>query len=279
MSIDFSKKNRIVVKVGSSTITHPQTGGLNYDKLDKLVRMLCDIKNMGKDVCLVTSGAIAVGRGVLGLTEKPSSISAKQACASIGQASLMSVYQKLFGEYNQTIGQILMTKNTMTNEVSRNNAENTFKELFALGAIPIVNENDTVSTYEMQFGDNDTLSAIVASLVGADTLILMSDIDGLYTANPREDANAMLIPLVLKVDDSIIKMASSDTGSGVGTGGMATKIKAAQIASAAGTDMIICNGEDVENLSRIFKNESVGTIFLSNKDDEFSLIDILGENA
>ena len=178
---DFTKKKRVVVKIGSSSLNRGETGNLNFTKLEHLVRELCDMRNRGMDVCLVSSGAIAVGRQTIGLNERPKDISTKQACAAVGQARLMMTYQRMFAEYNQIAGQILMTKNTMVNPVSRANAKNTFDELFHLGVIPVVNENDTVSTYEMQFGDNDTLSAIVSSLVGADLLILLSDIDGLFT--------------------------------------------------------------------------------------------------
>ena len=162
----FNEKKRVVVKIGSSSLNYGETGNLNFTKLEHLVRELCNLRNRGMDVCLVSSGAIAVGRQTLGMDERPKDISTKQACAAVGQARLMMIYQRLFAEYNQVAGQVLMTKNTMVNPVSRENAKNTFDELFRLGAIPIVNENDTVSTYEMQFGDNDTLSAIVASLMG-----------------------------------------------------------------------------------------------------------------
>ena len=179
---DFTEKKRVVIKVGSSTITHEATGNIDYTKLERLVRQLCDLRAQGKDVCLVSSGAIAVGRYAIGLKERPKDLATKQACASIGQAYLMSVYQKLFSEYNQRAGQILMTKKTMTDPESRENAKNTFEELFNLGVIPVVNENDTVATHEIQFGDNDSLSAIVSALINADALVLLSDIDGLYTA-------------------------------------------------------------------------------------------------
>lgn len=159
---------RVVIKIGSSTLTHAETGSLNFSKMERLVRSICDYRNSGMDVCLVSSGAIAVGRDVIGIKERPSDISIKQACAAVGQGRLMMTYQKLFSEYNQNSGQVLMTKNTIVNPVSRRNVMNTFEELFALNVVPIVNENDTVSTYEMQFGDNDTLSALVASMVGAE---------------------------------------------------------------------------------------------------------------
>ena len=189
----LKNKKRVIVKIGSSSLLHEETGKLNLLKLERLVRELCDIKNQGMDVCLVSSGAIAVGRQSMGLKERPEKIAVKQACAAVGQARLMMTYQKLFSEYHQNVGQVLMTKKTMVDNVSRKNAQNTFEELFEMGIIPIVNENDTVSTYEMQFGDNDSLSAIVASLVGADLLILLSDIDGLYTDDPRKNPKAELI--------------------------------------------------------------------------------------
>ena len=199
----LKNKKRVIVKIGSSSLLHEETGKLNLLKLERLVRELCDIKNQGMDVCLVSSGAIAVGRQSMGFKERPEKIAVKQACAAVGQARLMMTYQKLFSEYHQNVGQVLMTKKTMVDNVSRKNAQNTFEELFEMGIIPIVNENDTVSTYEMQFGDNDSLSAIVASLVGADLLILLSDIDGLYTDDPRKNPKAELIPVVEKIDNLI----------------------------------------------------------------------------
>lgn len=273
---DFQSKKRIIVKVGSSTITREETGGLDYTKLDRLVRELCDLKNQGKDVCLVTSGAIAVGRSVLGIKKKPTSIAKKQACASVGQSALISIYQKLFSEYNQPIGQVLMTKNTMLNHVSRKNAQNTFEQLFAMGAIPVVNENDTVSTYEMRFGDNDTLSAIVAAITGADGLILLSDIEGLYTDNPKINKEAKLVDVVKDINQ-VKDMATDETGSDVGTGGMATKLKAAEIATSAGADMIITSGDHISNLHRIFENKKVGTLFVANKTSDMQILDILEE--
>lgn len=274
--IDFSKKKRIIIKVGSSTITHEATGNIDYTKLERLVRQLCDLRGQGKDVCLVSSGAIAVGRYAIGLKERPQDLATKQACASIGQAYLMSTYQKLFSEYNQKAGQILMTKMTMTNDESRVNAHNTFEELFSLGVIPIVNENDTVATHEIQYGDNDSLSALVAALTGADLLILLSDIDGLYTDNPKTNPKASLVTFVDNVED-VLSMASSDTGSSVGTGGMTTKLKAAQIASAAGADMIITNGAHIGNIHRIFENKDIGTLFLSHKKADLNILELLEE--
>jgi glutamate 5-kinase len=277
-SFHFNQKKRVVVKIGSSSLNYEETGNLNFTKLEHLVRELCNLRNRGIDVCLVSSGAIAVGRQSLGLSERPKDISTKQACAAVGQARLMMIYQKLFAEYNQVAGQILMTKNTMINPVSRDNAKNTFEELFRLGAIPIVNENDTVSTYEMQFGDNDTLSAIVASLIGADLLILLSDIDGLFTDDPRHNPDAKLIEVVEEMNMEILGMAKSTTGSDVGTGGMATKLTAAKIATLSGADMIIANGKDVCILHHIFDDSFTGTIFKASKKESFQIADFILES-
>lgn len=267
---ELKEKKKIVIKIGSSTITHPATGNLNLTKLEKLIRELCDLRNQDKDVVLVSSGAIAVGRKAVGLIERPQTIALKQACAAVGQARLMMTYQKIFGEYNQVAGQVLMTKNTMVNSVSRMNARNTFDQLLQLGAIPIVNENDTVSTYEMQFGDNDTLSAIVASLIGADLLILLSDIDGLFTDDPNQNKDAEFIPYVDKIDDALLDMGKGSSSS-VGTGGMASKLTAAQIATASGCDLIIANGEDVSVLHKLMEGAEIGTLFHANKNEDFSL--------
>ncbi len=268
-------KKRIVIKIGSSSLTHPETGALNLTKLEVLVREISDLHNMGKDVIVVSSGAIAVGRRAAGLGHRPSETKEKQACAAIGPARLMMIYQKLFSEYNQLAAQILMTKRTVMDNLSRFNALNTFQELLKLGAIPIVNENDTVSTYEMQFGDNDTLSAIVAALIDADLLLLLSDIDGLFTDDPNSNPNAELIHVVEKLDDHLLKMGKSTSTSDVGTGGMASKLTAAKLASAAGTDMVIANGEDFRNIHRVIEGQDCGTLFLSHRKDEFYLMDYL----
>lgn len=270
-------KKRIVVKIGSSSLTHEETGALNLTKLEILVRELSDLRNMGKDVILVSSGAIAVGTKAVGMESKPDEIARKQACAAIGQAKLMMIYQKLFSEYGQMAAQILMTKNTMVDNLSRKNALNTFQELLKLGAIPIVNENDTVSTYEMRFGDNDTLSAIVAALVGADLLILLSDIDGLFTDDPNQNPNAKFIDIVETLDDHLMNMGKDSSSSSVGTGGMATKLVAAKIATSAGTDMVIANGEDFHVLHKIVQGRNHGTLFLAKSDADFFLIDYLEE--
>ncbi|MEG0962740.1 MAG: glutamate 5-kinase [Lachnospiraceae bacterium] len=275
---NLKNKKRVVVKIGSSSLNHAKTGNLNFTKLEKLVRELCDIRNQGIDICLVSSGAIAVGRKSIGLKKRPSTISGKQACAAVGQARLMMTYQKMFSEYHQIAGQVLMTKGTVLHNVSRKNAQNTFEELFRLGVIPIVNENDTVSTYEMQFGDNDTLSAIVASLIGADLLILLSDIDGLFTDDPHHNPDAKLIDVVEQLDQTVISMAKGSTGSDVGTGGMKTKLIAAKIATLSGADMIIANGADVGILHKIFEGDFVGTLFKEDKDEDFYIADFIEES-
>ncbi|MCI8634614.1 MAG: glutamate 5-kinase [Eubacterium sp.] len=273
----LGQKKRIVVKVGSSSLQHPETGKLNFLKVERLVRELCDLKNSGMDVCLVSSGAIAVGRTFMGMDKRPHTIARKQACAAVGQARLMMTYQKMFAEYHQMAGQVLMTKNTMIDNVSRKNAQNTFEELFRLGVIPIVNENDTISTYEMQFGDNDTLSAIVAALISADLLILLSDIDGLYTDDPRENPDASLIREVDTIDERYLFMAKESTGSDVGTGGMATKLSAARIATKSGADMIIANAKNMGILHQIFEGDFIGTLFHSNYDEDFYISDYIEE--
>lgn len=275
--MEVSLPKRVVVKIGSSSLYHEETGGLDFTKLEKLVRELCDLRNRGIDVCLVSSGAIAAGRKAMGMQERPETIARKQACAAVGQSRLMMTYQKMFSEYHQTTGQVLMTKNTMIDNVSRKNAQNTFEELFQLGVIPIVNENDTVSTYEMQFGDNDTLSAIVAALVSADLLILLSDIDGLYTDDPHDNPEAKLIREVDTLNERLFHMAKESTGSDVGTGGMATKLTAAKIATLSGADMIIANAKDVGIIHEIFEGDFTGTLFHSNYDEDFYISDFIEE--
>ena len=258
----LKEKKRIVVKIGSSSLTHEETGRLNLMKMEILVRELADLHNQGKEVIVVSSGAIAVGRSAM-------------ACAAIGQARLMMIYQKLFAEYNQTAAQILMTKYTMINRATRINAKNTFDTLLEMGAIPIVNENDTISTDEIEFGDNDTLSALVAALTGADMLILLSDIDGLFTDDPNQNPNAEFIDLVEKLDSHLDAMAKDTSKSSVGTGGMATKLKAAHIATSAGADMVIANGNDFHVIHKIMQGRNHGTLFLADKKEEFYLDDII----
>lgn len=266
-------KQRIVVKIGSSSLQHEQTGDLDYTKLDVLVRELCDLRNRGKDVVLVTSGAVAVGRKAVMMqnTGDDNPTAVKQACAAIGQARLMMTYQKIFAEYNQVAAQILMTKNTIIDNLNRFNARNTFAELFKLGVVPIVNENDTIATYELGIGDNDTLSAIVASLIGADMLLLLSDIDGLYTDDPRQNPDAKYIEVVERLTDELMEMGKSSTGSSAGTGGMNTKLQAAKIANNMGVDMVIANSADIKVIHRILAGQNIGTLFLAHKDDDFDL--------
>ena len=268
----MADKKRIVIKIGSASLQHKETGDLDYTKLDVLVRELCNLRNMGKDVVLVTSGAIAVGeKAILPNREEDNPIAVKQACAAVGQARLMMIYQKIFAEYNQVAAQILMTKNTIVDNLNRYNARNTFAELFKLGVIPIVNENDTIATYEIEIGDNDTLSAIVASLVEADALLLLSDIDGLYTDDPRTNPDVKYIEVVEELTDELMNMGKASTGSSVGTGGMTTKLQAAKIASSTGVDMVIANSKDIKVIHRILSGQNIGTLFLSHRNEEFDL--------
>lgn len=274
MRSNFKDKKRIVFKVGTSTITHEETGGLDLVKLERFIRILTDLHNQGKDVIVVSSGAIGVGRKALGLGRKPDSISLKQACAAIGQSRLMTIYQKLFSEYNQFTAQILMTKFTIVNDTSRHNARNTFEELLNLGVIPIVNENDTVATDEIDFGDNDSLSAVVAAIAGADLLVLLSDIDGMYTDDPNRNPDAELISYVESISDEMIEMAKGPSTT-LGTGGMSAKIYAAGIANDAGADMAIINGEDMDNILRLIDGEELGTVFKAHRTRHFHLKEYL----
>ena len=269
-------KKRIVVKIGSSSLTHKETGDMDYIRMEKLVRELSDIRNQGKEVVLVSSGAIAAGKNAVNLKDvrvnsPAESLAVKQACSAVGQARLMMTYQRLFAEYNQVAAQILMTKNTIVDDLNRYNAHNTFTELLKLGAIPVVNENDTITTYEIEFGDNDTLSAIVAALVDADLLILLSDIDGLYTDDPRKNPDAKFIRQVDELTDELMGMGKATTGSNVGTGGMNTKLLAARIATKAGADMIIANSKAIGVLHRLLAGEDEGTLFVAKKDENFDL--------
>ena len=250
---------RIVVKVGTSTLTY-NTGKTNIRRMHKLVSVLSDIANSGIEVALVTSGAIGVGAGKLGLSERPADTPGRQAAATIGQCELMFMYDKLFGEYGHTVGQLLITKSDVENDERRENLVNTFNRLFDFGAIPIINENDSVAVDEIVYGDNDSLSAIVAKLIKADALIILTDTDGLFDGNPREDENAKLIPLVTKIDDALIELAGGN-GSRFGTGGMVTKLHAAKIAMEAGINAIVMNGEDPTELYKALDGKQVGTFF------------------
>ena len=251
---------RIVVKVGTSTLTYP-TGRLNIRRTEELVKVLSDLKNAGHQVILVSSGAIGMGVGKLSLPSRPADMAGKQACAAVGQCELMYTYDRLFADYNHTVAQILLTGVDVEHTERRQNFENTLYRLLELGALPIINENDTVSTMEIaSIGDNDTLAAIVACCARADLLVLLSDIDGLYTANPRTHPDASLIPLVSEVTPEILGM-SDGAGSALGTGGMATKLRAAQMVTADGVDMVIANGAHPELLYKIAEGEPAGTRF------------------
>ena len=267
-------KKRIVVKIGSSSLIHPETGGIDYVRLEKLVRILSDLKNRGKEVVLVSSGAIGVGRKSLGLKEKPETLALKQACAAVGQGQLMMIYQKLFLEYNHKAAQVLLTFDVITSDERRKNAKNTLNELIGLGIIPVVNENDTVATEEIEFGDNDTLSAIVATLINADLLIVLTDQDGLFTDDPTKNPDAKKISVVKKIDDSLVNMAKGSSTT-FGTGGMSTKIAAARIATDTGTDMVICNSNDLTNISRVVNGKDGGTLFISHEQDDFDAKDFI----
>lgn len=255
---------RLVVKVGTSTLTY-DTGKTNIRRMHKLVSVLSDIVNSGIEVALVTSGAIGVGVGKLGLKERPSDISGRQAAATVGQCELMFMYDKLFGEYGHTVGQLLITKSDVDSEERRKNLVNTFDKLFDYGAVPIVNENDSVAVDEIVYGDNDSLSAIVAKLVNADALIILTDIDGLYDDNPNENEDATLISQVDEITDELIAVAGGH-GSRFSTGGMVTKLHAAQIAMDAGIDTIVMNGAAPESIYKALDGKQIGTFFTGKKD-------------
>jgi glutamate 5-kinase len=251
--------NRIVIKIGTSTLSYPN-GRLNYQRLVKLAKVIAGIQGSGKKTILVSSGAIAVGAGRLGYGTKPVDLADKQALAAIGQAELIRIYQKFFEARNQQVAQVLLTKDILINSERRVNAGNTLDELLSMDIIPIINENDTVATDEIEFGDNDTLSAHVAELAKADLLILMSDIDGLYSADPRRDPEARIIPEVFEITDEL-ERAATGTASGFGTGGMATKIAATRICSNAGIKVVIANGSNPDILWSILAGKESGTLF------------------
>lgn len=253
-------KKRIVVKVGTSTLTHP-SGSFNLRHIEALVKTLADIKNSGREIILVTSGAIGLGMAKLGLRERPKDTPSKQACAAVGQCELMNMYDRLFGLYNITVAQVLLTKYVLSDE-RKENVENAIEKIIEAGALPIVNENDVVAIdeLELEVGENDSLAAIVSVLVGADLLIIMSDIDGLYDKNPRTNPDAKLISRVEDISEEIEKSATG-AGTSLGTGGMATKIKAAKIANSSGIDMLIVNGARADNLYDVFDGKIIGTLF------------------
>ncbi len=259
MGRNFKNVKRVVFKVGTSTLTY-DNGKLNIKKIEALVRVLSDLRNSGMDVVLVSSGAIGVGVAKIGRNERPKALPHKQAMAAIGQCELMYLYDKLFSEYHNNVAQILLTPDVVDNPIRKHNAQNTFETLMEYEVIPVVNENDTVSTEEVEFGDNDTLSAIVAKLVGADLLVILSDIDGLYDKNPKSNTDAKLIGEVFEVDGEIEALAGG-AGSNRGTGGMITKLRAAKIANGAGIDMIIASGDEPSKIYDVLNGEQIGTVF------------------
>ncbi len=254
---------RVVIKIGTSTLAH-KTGLLNILRVEELCKVMSDLKNAGNEVILVSSGAIGMGVGKLSLKEKPSDIPTKQAAAAVGQCELMYTYDRLFSEYNHTVAQILITGDDLEHADRKENFVNTMRRLLELSVIPIVNENDSIATNEIEIGDNDTLGAIVATVANADLLIILSDIDGLYTADPRKDTNAKLLNTVTQITPEIEKMVGG-AGSSLGTGGMVTKIKAAKIVTEKGIDMIIANGENPLSLYDIIEGKNIGTRFVGRK--------------
>ncbi len=254
---------RIVIKIGTSTLAY-STGHLNIRHIENLCKVASDIKNAGEELILVSSGAVGMGMGKLSLKERPKELSLKQAAAAVGQCELMYTYDRLFGEYNHTVAQMLLTAENLHDETQHANFSNTIETLLSLGVIPIINENDTVATKELTIGDNDTLAAIVAKSIKADLLILLSDIDGFFTADPRKDPSATIIPVIEKITPEIEALAGG-SGSSVGTGGMVTKVEAAKIATGAGCDMIIMNGKDPSALYDLMDHKSVGTRFIGVK--------------
>ena len=264
--MDIFKSRRIVVKVGTSTLTY-ENGKVNLRRLEMLCKVLSALHNSGKQIILVSSGAIGVGMGKLKMKERPSETRYKQALAAVGQCELMFLYDKFFGEYNNSVAQVLLTKNVVVNDHSRQNVMNTFESLLEMDIIPIVNENDTVAIDEIvgaNFGDNDNLSAIVADLVGADLLVILTDIDGLYDSDPRKNPDAVRIPVVTHIDEHIRTMAGG-SGSNRGTGGMATKITAAAAATQAGINCCVMTGKDPANLYKLINGEPMGTMFLAQE--------------
>jgi glutamate 5-kinase len=254
---------KITVKVGTSTLTH-KTGRLNIRRVEELCKVLSDVKNAGHDIVLVSSGAIGMGVGKLNMAEKPQDMPTKQAAAAVGQCELMYVYDNLFQEYNHTVGQILITGEDLADSVRHENFTNTLNRLLELGALPIINENDTIATSEIAVGDNDTLGALVAASVRSDLFIVLTDIDGLYTADPRRDPKAELISEVTEITEEMLQGAGGQ-GSSLGTGGMATKLSAAKIAMDAGVDMIIVNGSSPEIIYDAVDGKTVGTRFIAKK--------------
>lgn len=262
---DIKRAHRIVVKIGTSTLTY-ETGKVNLKNIERIARVLSDLHNQGKEIVLVSSGAIGIAVGKMGLAERPKETRQGQALAAVGQCELMFLYDKMFSEYSNTVAQILLTKDDIVIPRRKRNMQNTFEALFEYGIIPVVNENDTVSTEEIEIGDNDTLSAVVATLVDADLLVLFSDIDGLYDSDPRANPDAKLLDIVYDIDK--VKMAAGGAGSNRGTGGMVTKLSAAEIATSAGIHMFIANGSRIDTLYDILDGKQTGTLFVSKNFNE-----------
>lgn len=260
---NLKNRERIVIKIGTSTVTYPN-GRINLRRLEQLAWVLADLKNQGKDIVLVSSGAMGVGSAVLGFDERPTEVRYKQAAASVGQASLIQIYKNFFSEYNQNVAQVLLTKEDVKDEERRGVISRTFETLLGMNIIPIVNNNDAVATVEFEFSDNDTLSAVVADVINADLLILLTDIDALYNSNPRENEEAKRISVVEKVTPEIEAMAG-DKGSKFSTGGMATKLLAAKYCEEINADMVIAQGEDPKLLHKIIEGEDIGTMFVGKK--------------
>ncbi len=253
------KKERVVIKVGTTTLTH-ESGRTNFREIDALVRVIADLQNKGYLMTLVTSGAIGIGVGKLGLPEKPKDISGKQAASTVGQCELMFMYDKMFSEYGQKVGQLLITKEDVEHKTRKANLIATMERLFDWGVIPIINENDAVAIEEIVYGDNDSLSAIVAKLVHAKKLIILTDIDGLYDGNPKLNSEAKLISRVSAITPDITALAR-DSGSDLGTGGMITKLHAAKLATDAGIDTFVVNGRKVDNIYQVLEGQNPGTWF------------------
>lgn len=261
--INSKEVKRLVFKVGTSSLTY-DTGKINIRRMSALARVLSDLKNAGKEIVLVTSGAIGVGVGKLGLGERPHDTPGRQAAATVGQCELMFLYDKFFGEFGNTVGQLLVTRDDFEDDERRRNLHNTFMKLFEYGAIPVVNENDSVAVEEIVFGDNDSLSAHVAKLVEADALVILTDIDGLFSANPREDESARLISSVDRITDEILALAGG-SGTSRGTGGMITKLHAGEIATSAGIDTVVMNGSDPEDIYKLLDGRQIGTHFKAQR--------------
>ena len=260
---NIKKAKRVVIKIGTSTLTH-RTGNVNIRQVEKLVKVISDIRNSGREIIFVSSGAVAVGLGKLGLSRKPGDISKRQALAAVGQCELMYLYDKLFSEYNHNVAQVLLTNGDIDSKEAKINIAETFSSLLKYNVIPVVNENDTVSTEELEFGDNDTLSATVAAITDADLLILLTDIDGLYTDNPKENRKARKIDVVDEITEDIVKCCKGAINK-MGTGGMLTKLRAGEVAFRNNFDMVIMSSENPNDLYRLFDGEQIGTFFRARK--------------